>query len=202
MADSYPELRVEQKDGNEQFHIGGSEVGFALLDYWRWSGSDLINNIARGIFAGYIVVRALKVSTTGVRNEWAAFDLETQSGIKIEVKSSAYIQSWSQKRLSTISFGTPKTRAWSPESGYSPDLKHQADIYVFALLKHQCQETIDPLDLDQWEFYVLSTMELEAREGSPARMSLGTLAALASPVAYRGLAEAVQEAFGQSWAGR
>lgn len=198
MTDPYPELKVEQKDGAERFHMSGSEVGFALLDYWRWSGSDLVNNVARGILAEYIVARALKVLTTGVRNEWAEFDLETPNGIKIEVKSSAYIQSWSQKRLSTIGFGTPKTRAWSPESGYSPDPKHQADIYVFALLRHQCQETIDPLDLDQWEFYVLSTVELDAREGNPKQISLSELRKRTSSVTYRGLKVAVQEAFERS----
>lgn len=196
MADPYPELKVEQKDGAERFHMSGSGVDFALLDYWRWSGSDLVNNVARGILAEYVVARALKVSTTGVRNEWAEFDLETPSGIKIEVKSSAYIQSRSQKRLSAISFGTPKTHSWSPESGYSPDLKHQADIYVFALLKHQCQETIDPLDLDQWEFYVLATVELEAREGNPKQISLSELRRRTSSVTYHGLVGAVQEAYG------
>lgn len=77
MADPYPELKGEQKDGSEQFHMSGSGVGFALLDYWRWSGSDLVNNVARGILTEYIVARAVGASTTGVCDEWAAFDLET-----------------------------------------------------------------------------------------------------------------------------
>ena len=36
--------------------------------------------------------------TDGVRQEWDAYDIETPDGIKVEVKSGAYLQSWSQKK--------------------------------------------------------------------------------------------------------
>ncbi len=39
-----------------------------------------------------------------LRAEWDAVDLTTPDGIRIEVKSAAYIQSWHQVRESTISF--------------------------------------------------------------------------------------------------
>ncbi|MDM8523410.1 hypothetical protein QUF80_08570 [Desulfococcaceae bacterium HSG8] len=40
----------------------------------------------------------------------AAYDLETHDGIKIEIKSAAYVQSWHQKDYSKITFRIPKTR--------------------------------------------------------------------------------------------
>ena len=44
--------------------------------------------------------------------EWDPFDLKTQSGIKVEVKSAAYLQSLHQERLSSIRFGIGPTRRW------------------------------------------------------------------------------------------
>lgn len=87
-----------------------------VLDFWRWSFSDLLMNTARGVLAEFIVAKALDISTDGVRPEWNPFDLITEDGIRIEVKSAAYIQSWAQKDYSTIQFGTAPRRGWDPET--------------------------------------------------------------------------------------
>ena len=60
----------------------------------RWANSDLVSNVTRGVLAEYIVAHAVGVSTAIVRDEWAAYDLETPDGIKLEVMPAAYIQSW------------------------------------------------------------------------------------------------------------
>ncbi|WP_156153452.1 hypothetical protein [Domibacillus robiginosus] len=39
-----------------------------------------------------------------MRIEWNAFDLVTPTGIKVEVKSAAYVRSWQQVKNSAISF--------------------------------------------------------------------------------------------------
>ena len=191
MADALGKIEIARKDGGERFRAGGSDLDFSVLDYWRWSASDLVGNTARGILAEYIVARVLKIATDReVRDEWAPFDLETPDGVKIEVKSAAYVQSWAQARFSRISFGTPKTRAWDSESNsYGSEPKRQADVYVFALFA-QRETPIEPLDLDQWKFYALSALKLDERKS----ISLSALKKLASPVAYRELADAVRKA--------
>ena len=151
ITDSLPKLEITNKTGSERFYTGGSYVDFNVLGYWRWSSSDFVSNVTRSVLAEFIVAHAIGVSTAGVRDEWAVFDLETTDGI--EVKSAAYVQSWEQARLSEIRSGTQKTRVWTSEEGghysYSPDSRRQADIYVFALLAQRVKLTIDPLDLDQ-----------------------------------------------------
>lgn len=94
MTDPFPKLEITKKTGSERFHTGGSEVDFDVLDYWRWSSSDFVSNVTRGVLAEYIVARAVGVSTAEIRDEWAMYDLETPDGITIEVKSAAYVQSW------------------------------------------------------------------------------------------------------------
>ena len=192
-------LAITRKEGTEPFHLNGEALGFDLLSFWRWSTSDLVNNAARGIVAEYIVARALGLGEGGVRDGWAAFDLETPSGIKIEVKSAAYVQSWHQKQLSSIAFVTPKTRDWDAETNIqSHESKRQADIYIFALLAHTDKATIDPLNLDQWRFYVLPTTVLDARKRSQHSITLKSLEGLCPrAVTYAELPKAVENCIGK-----
>jgi hypothetical protein len=176
MSTDLSRLKIIKKTGAERLHRGGTDFGFDLLSFWQWSVSDLVSNVTRGVLAEFIVARALGICTDGVRDDWAAFDLVTAKGVKIEVKSAAFVQSWHQAKLSRISFLTPATRAWDNEtSTQSPDAKRQADVYVFALLAHTDKGTIDPLDVGQWRFYVLPTSELDARTRSQHSITLGTL---------------------------
>lgn len=192
-------LSIARKVGKERFHINGNKLDFDLLSFWQWSSSDLISNVTRGIVAEYIVARGLGLAERGVRNGWAAFDLETPSGIKIEVKSAAYVQSWHQKQLSSITFMTPKTRAWDADTNrQSHESKRQADIYVFALLAHTDKTTIDPLNLDQWRFYVLPTVTLDERTRSQHSITLRSLENLCSEaITYAGLSKAVENCIGK-----
>jgi hypothetical protein len=78
------------------------------------------------------------------------FDLLDPRDISIEVKSAAYIQSWHQDRLSTISFNCAPSFAWDPETNRQSDVKRrQAEVYVFALLAHQNQAT-HRTETSQW----------------------------------------------------
>ena len=195
MTEPIPKLDIKKKTGREPFCSGGVPRDFDLLDCWRWTTSDLVSNATRGILAEYIVARAVGVPTTGVRDEWAAYDLETPDGIKLEVKSAAYIQSWWQARLSDIRFGTKKTLPWNAETNtFGTEPTRDADIYVFALLAHKDHHTIDPLELDQWTFYVLSTAQLEERKGSQSTLSLSALTELTAPVPFDQLRGAVYKA--------
>lgn len=192
-------LTTTRKEGREPFHIDGEALDFDLLNFWQWSASDLVSNAARGVIAEYIVARALGLAGSGVRDGWAALDLETPSGIKVEVKSAAYIQSWHQERLSSITFLTPKTRAWNADTNMqSHESKRQADVYVFALLVHTHKATIDPLNLDQWRFYVLPTTVLDARKRSQHSITLKSLEGLCfGAVTYVDLPKAVENCTGK-----
>jgi hypothetical protein len=189
-------LSIEPKTGQEQLHTDGEPLGISLLSFWSWSTSDLVSNLARGKLAEFIVARALGISAGGVRNEWDPYDLETGDGIKIEVKSAAYLQSWHQERLSTIAFRVPKTRTWSPDSNRLEDeATRPSDIYVFAVLAHRDKPTVDPLNVNQWLFYVLPTGVLDKRTRSQHSITLGTLERLSGgAVSFSELGDAVQRA--------
>jgi len=187
-------LVAEPKTGQETFHANARSLGLTLSDFWRWSLSDLVSNATRGRLAEFIVANALGISTRGVRDEWSAFDLQTPEGLKVEVKSAAYVQTWYQSSLSKISFRTPKTRAYDPNTNQLDfGAKRQADVYVFAVLAHRDKSTIDPLNVDQWEFYVIPTTTLDARTRSQYGITLPTLGRLSGgPVTYAELRSKVK----------
>src|SRR5579875_2351118 len=192
---NFPRIIVEPKSGSEPLHADGHALGPTLLDFWRWSVSDLVSNATRGRLAEFIVANALAIATSGVRDEWSAFDLQTAEGVKVEVKSAAYVQSWFQSKLSEIKFRTPKTHAFDPDTGeVAPQARRQAHVYVFAILKHQDQRTIDPLNVNQWEFYVVPTVDLDARTRSQYGITLSTLKTLCRPLGYTELRTGVLQA--------
>jgi len=167
-----------RKSGEEHFYYNFKELDFSLKDFWQWAYSDIIGNTVRGVLAEYIVAKALGL-TEKVRIEWDAFDLLTKTGLKIEVKSASYIQSWYQKNYSEIRFSIRKTKYWNEHTNIQAQKsKRQSDIYIFCLLKHKVQETLNPLDLNQWDFYIMSTSVIDKEIGDSKQITLRKLISL------------------------
>jgi hypothetical protein len=92
------------KSGEEQFIFENQNYA-KLQDFCCWGFSNLMDNALRGALAEFVVCLALEIKREGkVRNNWTAWDLETKSGLKIEVKSSAYFQWGHQEKTSKIIF--------------------------------------------------------------------------------------------------
>jgi len=173
-----PAIEITRKSGSEAFILNGSPLPIDLLSFWQWSASDIVGNAMRGILAEYIITSAVGTAD-GSRTEWDTYDIETPEGIKVEVKSGAYIQSWEQKKYSSIQFGIRPTQGWdSGENEYTKKIVRQADVYVFCLLRHKDQGTINPLNLEQWVFYVLATKVLNESVGPQKSISLSSLVKL------------------------
>ena len=106
-------LRVVRKTGDESLHLTDHSTEFTLLGFWQWAFSNLVSNAWRGVLAEYIVACDLGVST-GTRTEWDAYDLKTPEGIKVEVKSAAYLQTWKQAAHSKVCFDIRPTSVGTP----------------------------------------------------------------------------------------
>lgn len=62
------------------------------------------------------------------RVEGDAYDVLTPEGLRVEVKSTGYLQAWAQPSHSRISFGSMKDRTRTPEGGESADPTLNADV--------------------------------------------------------------------------
>lgn len=181
-----------KKTGNEPFTFNDKDLPINVLSFWQWSNSELLGNALRGVLAEYIVASALDCLDS-LRVEWDAYDLLTQTDIKVEVKSSSYLQSWQQTDYSKISFDIKPTQLFGKVD--NNPLKRQANVYVFCLLAHKDKATVDPLDLNQWEFYVVRTATLDKDLGNQKTLSLSRLKKVEhKKVNYAELRQAVETA--------
>ena len=142
--------------GGERFEGLDSTV----KEFWSYAARDLRSNVLRGVLAEWLVAKA--VGATEPPPEWSEFDVLTPAGVRVEVKSSAYLQAWPQRALSTIKFSGLRSQKLDPETGYSGLRTFNADVYVFCVQTAQSHADYDPLDVSQWDFYVLPRSRIES----------------------------------------
>jgi len=187
-------IKSTYKSGDEPLVCDGKDLPYTLLDFWRWSASDILSNATRGKFAEFIVASALDVNLQEPSNEWSAYDLLTKDGLKIEVKTSAYIQVWNQKEYSKPIFSISEAKHWDAETGMTTkEPKRHADVYVFCLLKEKDQDIIDPIKMEQWEFYVVPTKILNEYKRSQQSITLPSLRKLTESIPYNDLENKCRE---------
>lgn len=185
-------IQTTRKSGNEPF-IGLPQT---LLDYWQWAHSDIAGNSERGKLAEFLVRCAVN-SATPHRVEWDAVDIISPEGIRIEVKSSAYLQTWNCETFSNIIFDIAPKLSWDSETNaYYDCIGRNSDVYVFCLFACQDPTVANPLNTDQWEFYVLSTHVLNNKKPKQKTIGIGPLKKLgAKLVSYAELGDTIRDAY-------
>ena len=165
-------------DGSDHF-IG---LDATVADFWRFAMNDLRMNNARGYLAEYLVAKALDLRDV-TRVEWDAYDL-LLDGVRVEVKSSAYLQAWEQPRLSRIEFSGLRGTRYHPRHGYDPSGKRlNAHVYVFCVQTATSHEDYRPLDLANgrsmfcpgayWNDSALQASDSRRSPGSPVAPRCG-----------------------------
>ena len=180
---NYTAVHLQPRKPKEPFIFDGEPAGFSLLDFWIWSGSDVLDNILRGQIAEYIVAQATGAEVSAIYSRWQSQDIMTSRGITIEVKSAAYFQSHHQDGPSKISFNIKKTRPWDNETNQREKTpRRSAQVYVFCLLANKDRSTIKPLDLSQWKFYILPTTVIDSSLGNQKSVGLSRLEELGAKI--------------------
>lgn len=186
---------MELLTGKEEFTLHGAGTGITVLDYWAWSCSDLYDNTMRGVMAEFLVYSSLNENTppdSQMRTNWLPYDVTSPTGRRIEVKSAAYIQSWTPDDVySKISFDIAKKVAWDGVN-YASEAKRNCDLYVFCVFTALTRD-ISVLNLDYWDFYVLPTSVLDEKVPDQKHIALSSLLKL-EPVKtdYSGLGAVIE----------
>lgn len=164
-------------------------------DYWSWAYSDIMSNTRRGEFAEFLVASALGVIGQP-RVGWDSVDVRYQ-GQGIEVKCSAYLQTWYQSSLSQIKFGIGKTRAWDPQTNVmAVEPSRSADCYVFCLYPEKDVAIADILNVPAWQFYVVPTAQINQVCGEQKSLTLKRLESFGGPVEYSQLKARIDQVLG------
>ena len=175
---------------NEEFTLGGEKLGFNLVDFWRFRYSNIYD--IQGAIAEFIVAKALGLDTASNTEYWTLWDINYR-GMRIEVKETSYYHTWNKdgKVSSARSFGITKANSRYAESatgkledGKENVFERQNDIYVFCLNTGNTKEESNPLNLDNWEFYVIPTKIINLKCGNNKTISLNKVKKITSQVKY------------------
>lgn len=168
-------------------------VDATVTDFWRFALPDVTTNNVRGWLAEYLVWRAIGVERP-VRVEWDAFDV-LWGEIRIEVKSSAYLQRWAQRGPSALTFSGLRGRLLDAETNrYADESTYNADVYVLAANLSADRDRFDQLDIGCWRFAVLPRLALEGTGQSALSWARAQTLATAV-VSYDGIADAIRAAY-------
>jgi hypothetical protein len=167
--------------------LGGLTVG----DFWAWAYSDILENTARGMFAEFLVGAALDAVENVRPTGREGFDVH-YGDQKIEVKASAYIESQHQDAPPDIRFGIGESEGGDPEPDtHGAERTRAADCYVFCLFSDRDQNAANVLDMNRWEFYVLSTQRINEELGSQKSVGLSRIQEMTGPVSLGQIRESV-----------
>lgn len=176
-------------NGNEQFRFKGSYLNKTVKDFWAWSMSRLLADGPRGDLAEFIVNTALGMDTMNAKRGWGECDI-MYNGIRIEIKCSSMLQAWERKTPAKPVFSISKTLNCDirkTETGYlyigrdGLPAERRSELYVFCLFSNADRETADPMDLDQWKFYIVPTHVINKKCLDQRSISLNGLTKLGYP---------------------
>lgn len=166
---------------NTPFVNGGESLGMTMLDFWKYQYSNIYD--IQEYIAEFIVGKALGINEPMNRDGWTSYDILYRSR-RIEVKETGYYYSWqpdgriSQRR----SFDIHQAKG---QGGASPERKN--DIYIFCLNIGTNEEESNPLNMINWEFYVIPTHTINVICKSQKSISLGRVQKMAPMTRYKDL---------------
>lgn len=150
-SDGIDYINIEKKSGIEVFKYNNNYLPYTLKDFWSFQYSNLISSKVRDDISKFIVAKALNI-TDRKFEYFDGHDLTSKEGIPIEVRSASYITPLGENPSKEIEFNIYKNGDTKKIYGF---------IYIFCLLSHRSKEGLDPLDINQWEFYVTTKSNLE-----------------------------------------
>lgn len=160
-----------------------------------WAVGNLTGNLNRGLFAEWLVGKALGVIEDGdTRDEWLGFDLQYKD-VTIEVKASGLSQDWNPHSKSTPRYDiAPRKWIWIPETDTWEELNppgRPARAYVFCLHKPVPATNKNVQDPDSWAFWVVPTRKLDDELGPQKSLGLSTLSRLTTRVNWSQIQSAI-----------
>ena len=164
--------------GKEKFEFDGKELDYDFIDFWRFHYSNIYD--IQGRIAEFIVAKALDIHESQNDQYWTLWDL-TYRGLRIEVKETSYYHSFNQegKVSQQRSFGITKANgSYDPQISGNTDFCRQNDVYVFCLNTGYTKEDSYPLNLNNWEFYIVPTSVINEKCGDNKTISLNRIKSL------------------------
>ena len=179
---------MTQISEHTQFSDNGRPIGLSMLDFWKYQYSNIYD--LQDQIAEFLVGKALGINEAHNRDGWTLFDIKYRD-TKVEVKETGYYHSWQEKyadgKISERrSFGIQP--AYTEYKVSSTKYERQNEIYIFCLNTGTTPEDSNPLDVTNWEFYVVPTSVINANCTNVQKtITLSKVQKLAKKVSFHGI---------------
>lgn len=177
---------------NEKFTFNNKELDFEMIDLWRAKYSNIYN--MQETIAEFIVERALGVEKSFNTDYWTLYDIPYRNK-RIEIKETSYYHPWNEggKVSQQRTFGITKANSNYENADEENKYERQNDIYVFCLNTGETRESSNPINLNNWEFYIVPTSIINEECGNNKSISLNRVKSFATAVTYDKIKESIDK---------
>lgn len=175
--------------GSDYFTLNGENTKMQLQDFWAFYASDILESSIRGGIAEFIVKNALNSLTE--LPPWYPFDILYKT-FKIEVKSSSYIHNETTDSITRPVYRIDKKQLFISDSKWTKPMRH-SDYYIFCLLACKDVNEANPLCLEQWEFYIVSTKYLDENFADAKSINLSRVQSISKKADYSTIKKTLDE---------
>ncbi len=160
----------KQLIGTEEFTLDGNPTGMTMSDFWRFMYSNIYS--FQEVIAEFLVAKALGKEVAENDAYWTLFDMKYRDK-RIEVKQTSYYHSFNEENKVSNHrvFRIPKSNSkfeydiainkekYKDVGDKEKENKYerQNDIYVFCVNTGENRSDAYPLNLNNWEFYIVPT---------------------------------------------
>lgn len=154
-----------------RFVFNDNDTGLTLLEFWKFRYCNIFD--LQEAIAEFIVAKALGKEKADNLEYWTLYDIDYR-GKRVEVKETSYYHPWNENRpISTARyFGITKANSNYDDKEHENRYERQNDVYVFCLNTGFTAEESYPLNLNNWEFYIVPTKTINEKCGDNKTISL------------------------------
>ena len=178
---------------HENFTYNGESIGCNLIDFWKFRYPNIFD--MQDELSEFIVARALGTNEASNIDYWTLWDID-YAGYRIEIKETSYYHSFNKEGEISKSrnFGITKSNSrylvnaeGKTTDDYINVFERHNDLYVFCLNTGYSKEESFPLNLNNWEFYVLQTYFINQKCKNNKTISLNRVRKFTDAVNYGNL---------------
>lgn len=175
---------------NSKFIFNDKEMNFGIIDFWKQKYSNIYN--MQEVIAEFLVEKALGLDKSFNSDYWTLYDISYRN-YRIEIKETGYYHPWNENGKISLqrTFGITMANSKYEEKEIENKFERQNDIYVFCLNTGNTKETSNPMNINNWLFYIVPTSVINEQCGNNKTISLNRVKELAKEVQYDKIKETI-----------
>ena len=168
---------------NEKFVFEDKELEFGILDFWKYKYSNIWN--MQEYIAEFLIEKALGLEKSQNTDSWTLYDINYRNK-RIEIKETSYYHPWNEngKISNQRVFGITMANSSYENTEIENKFERQNDLYVFCLNTGKTKEEANPMNIKNWEFYIVPTKIINDICGTNKTISLNKVKNIAEQIDY------------------